>query len=229
MDDSELIAKIIDAGKILQNEGLKDLTRGHVSARLPHDPSRFYMKPHSVGFGEITPQNIVTCTLEGEKIDGGGRMHSEVYIHSEIFKLRQDIGSVIHAHPPYAVALAATGQEIEPISQPSSLFVDRLPVFDATMDLIRTPAQGHQLALALGGHMAVLMRGHGVVVAGETLEEAVVRMLMLENACMIQLLAKTAGPTMPSTFPEDVAALREKLSLPEQFAINFEYLRRLHR
>src|SRR5207237_587437 len=85
-------------------------TRGHISVRLPDDPSRFFMKPHGVGLDEITPENILTIDLDGNVVDGTARRHSEVYIHSEIFKLRPDVHCVIHAHPPHAVALSASGR-----------------------------------------------------------------------------------------------------------------------
>ena len=68
--------KIIDAGRILEAEGLGDLTRGHISLRLPDDPSLFFMKPHSYGFDEITLENIVICNLDGEKVGGCGWRHS---------------------------------------------------------------------------------------------------------------------------------------------------------
>ena len=122
MSDEEAKQKLIDAGRILEAEGQGDLTRGHVSVRVPGDAARFYMKPHSYGFDEITTENIVVCNLDGEKIGGGGRRHSEVYIHSEIYTARPDVNSVIHAHPTYAVALSATGHAVRPISQPGSAF-----------------------------------------------------------------------------------------------------------
>ncbi|NDF79798.1 MAG: class II aldolase/adducin family protein, partial [Betaproteobacteria bacterium] len=104
MNLNELKQRLIDAGHILENAGQGDLTRGHVSIRSPEDPNIFIMKPHSYGFDEITLENIVVCNMEGEKIDGGGRRHSEVFIHSELYKARPDVNSVIHTHPTYAVA-----------------------------------------------------------------------------------------------------------------------------
>ena len=130
--------RLIEAGLIIDHYGLGDLTRGHVSIRVPGDPEHFYMKPHSFGFDEITPENMVLCNLDGEKVGGTGRKHSEVYIHSEIYKSRPDVNSVIHAHPTYAVAFSATGKNLQPISQPSVAFADGLPYFDEAIDLIRT-------------------------------------------------------------------------------------------
>jgi ribulose-5-phosphate 4-epimerase/fuculose-1-phosphate aldolase len=226
MTADEARQKLIDAGRILDEAGQGDLTRGHVSIRVPGDPTHFYMKPHSFGFEEITPENIVLCNLEGEKISGGGRKHSEVYIHSEIFKARPDVMSVIHAHPTYAVAWSATGKPLQPISQPGIAFADGVPYFTGTVDLIRSTDMGAGVARALGKHKAVLMRNHGVAVVGATVEEATVLTIWLDNAAQIQLLAAAAGGPGPMFDADSIQRLHDNITRPEQFTINFEYLRR---
>src|SRR5882724_1494090 len=86
MAHDQLRARLVIAGKILVAEGQDDFTRGHISARLPDDPALFLMKPHSIGLDEITAENILTIDLEGRVVSGAGRRHSEVYIHSEVYK-----------------------------------------------------------------------------------------------------------------------------------------------
>ena len=226
MNADELKQKLIDAGCILEAEGQGDLTRGHVSVRVPGDPSHFFMKPHSFGFDEITLENLVICNLEGEKVAGGGRKHSEVYIHSEIFKQRPDVNSVIHTHPTYAVALSATGRALQSISQPSVAFSDGLPYDNDTIDLIRSKEMGAGVARALGSCKAVLMRNHGVAVVGATLEESTILAIMLDNACHIQLLAQAAGGIGEVFAADYIRRLHDNITRPEQYTINFEYLRR---
>jgi L-fuculose-phosphate aldolase len=226
MTDDAVKEKLILAGRILVAEGLDDFTRGHISARLPGDPARFYMKPHSVGFDEITMQNILTIGLDGAVIAGVGRRHSEVFIHSEIYKARPDVQSVIHSHPVHATALSVTGRPIRAFSQPGAMFCGALDTYDASMRLIRTPEMGAAVAKALGQNRAVLLRSHGVVAVGRSIEEATIVTLMLENAATIQLIAEAAGDTLPDLPQADVEKLREEISLPEQFTINFDYLAR---
>jgi len=226
MTSDEAKQKIIDAGLILEAEGQGDLTRGHVSVRVPGDPSLFFMKPHSHGFDEITLENIVICNLEGEKVGGGGRRHSEVFIHSEIFKARPEVNSVIHAHPTFAVALSATGKALRPISQPAVAFADGLPYFNDTITLIRSRELGAGVAKALGSCKAVLMRNHGVALVGATVEESTILAIMLDNACRIQLLAEAAGGIGEMFPPEDVRQLHDAITRPAQYTINFEFLRR---
>jgi L-fuculose-phosphate aldolase len=226
MTADEARQKLIDACLILDAEGLGDLTRGHVSLRVPGDPTHFYMKPHSFGFDEVTPENIVICNLEGEKVGGGGRKHSEVYIHSEIFKTRPDVMSVIHTHPTHAVAWSATGKPLQAISQPGAAFSDGVPYFTETIDLIRSQQMGVGVAKALASHKAVLMRNHGVAVVGASVEEATILTIMLENAAQIQLLVEAAGGAGAMFDPEPVQRLHHNITREEQYTINFEYLRR---
>src|SRR6266852_5068212 len=118
--------QLITAGKVLVAEGQDDFTRGHISVRVPGNPKLFFMKAHSLGLDEITMKNILTIDLEGNVVAGTARRHSEVYIHSEIFKARADVQSVIHTHPPYSVALSASGRPLRCLSQPSALFFEAL-------------------------------------------------------------------------------------------------------
>jgi ribulose-5-phosphate 4-epimerase/fuculose-1-phosphate aldolase len=226
MTEQELKQQLIDAGLILAFEGQGDLTRGHVSVRVPGDPTRFFMKPHSHGLDEITHENIVICNIEGEKVGGGGPRHSEVYIHSEIFRVRPDVNSVIHTHPTHAVALSAIGGSLPPVSQSAVPFTDGLPYYTDTIDLIRTKEMGAGVAKALGPHKAVLMRNHGVAVVGGSLAESVILTMMLEYACKIQLLVTSAGGPGEMFPPEDIKRLYDKITRADQFDLNFEYLRR---
>ena len=222
----ELRQRLVVAGKILVAEGQDDFTRGHISARLPDDPTLFLMKPHSIGLDEITPESILTIGMDGEVVAGAGRRHSEVYIHSEVYKVRPDVTCVIHSHPPYAMALSATGRPMRAYSQPGAMFHEALGVYDGLDRVIRSTAMGAGVARALGPHRAALLKNHGVVVAAATIEEAVVSVLMLENAATVQMIAEAAGDPAPEFPREEIEKLKDQLSRPDQFRINFDYLAR---
>src|SRR5271155_2368094 len=218
--------RLIVAGKVLVAEGQDDFTRGHISFRLPDDPNLFFMKAHSIGLDEITLQNILTIDLDGNVVAGRARRHSEVFIHSEIFKARADINCVIHTHPIHAVALSATGRALKCYGQPGALFYEALGVYADTINLIRTSAMGAGVARALGAGRGVLLKNHGVVVTGKTIEEAVIGVIMLENGAMTQLLAEAAGDPAPEFPRADIETLKADISQLEQFKINFDYLAR---
>src|SRR2546421_11260278 len=224
MTHDDIKEKMIWAGKVLVNEGQDDFTRGHISFRLPDDPSCFFMKAHSLGLDEITKDNILTIGLDGDVVAGKARRHSEVYIHSEIFKARADAHCVLHTHPPYSIALSATGRPLKAYSQPGALFRNALGLYTDTINLIRTPAMGAGVAKALGRGRGVLLKNHGVVCVGATIEEVVISTIMLENAAMVQLVTEAAGSPAPEFPVADVEQLQRDISQPEQFQINFDYL-----
>jgi L-fuculose-phosphate aldolase len=230
MSQDDLKDHLIWAGKVLVAEGQDDLTRGHISVRVPDNPSLFFMKAHSIGLDEITPDNLLTIDLDGNVVAGTARRHSEVYIHSEICKQRADVNCVIHTHPPHCVALSATGRPLRCYSQPSALFYGALGVYSDSINLIRSPALGAGVAKALGSHRAVLLKNHGVVVVGATIAEAVVSAIMLEIAARVQLLAEAAGEPAPEYPRADIEKLKADIGRAEQFVVNFDYLvRRLKR
>ena len=224
MTHDELKQKMIWAGKVLVGEGQDDFTRGHISVLLPDDPSRFFMKAHSIGLDEITMDNILTIDLDAKVVAGTAKRHSEVYIHSEIFKARADVACVLHTHPPYSIALSASGRPLKAYSQPGALFHDSLGLYDDTINLIRSPELGAGVARALGPRRAVLLKNHGVVVAGATIEEVVISTIMLENAAMIQMITEAAGTPAPEFPLADIEKLKHDISRPEQFVVNFDYL-----
>ena len=226
MSHDKIKETLIIAGKVLVAEGQDDFTRGHISMRHPDNAGLFYMKAHSIGLDEITLENILTIDLEGNVVAGTARRHSEVYIHSEIFKARPDINCVIHTHPAYSVALSAANRQLRALSQPCALFYKNIGIYTDTINLIRTHDMGRGVAKALGPHRAVLLKNHGVVVTGASIEETVIGVIMLENAAQIQMIAEAAGECAPE-FPEaDIRKLQNDISRPDQFIVNFDYLAR---
>jgi len=104
------------------------------------------------------------------------------------------------------------------------LFRDSLGLYDDTINLIRTTEMGARVAQALGSGRGVLLKNHGIVVAGPSIEEVVVSALMLENAAKIQMIVQAAGNPGPEFPPSDIAQLQHDIGRPEQFVINFDYL-----
>ena len=200
MTHAEIKEKMIWAGKVLVNEGQDDFTRGHISVRLPDNPSLFFMKCHSVGLDEITAENILTIDLEGKVVAGTSRRHSEVYIHSEIFKVRPDVHCILHTHPLYSIVWSGGGRPLKAISQPAALFHNAVGIYTDTINLIRSHEMGAGVAEALGPHSVVMLKNHGIVTAAPTVEEVVIRTIMFENAAQIQLIAEAAGDIAPE-FP----------------------------
>jgi len=224
----ELKESLAYACNILAAEGHWDNILGHVSVRIPKQ-ERIFMKPHGFGLEEIRPNYLIACNLEGEKVEGRYERHSEVYIHTEIYKARPDVQCVVHTHPPYAVAFGSRLKPLRPISHEGSIFVNQLPLFDYTTALIRTPELGRALAKTLGRHRGALMKNHGIAVVGSSVEEATLYALFLEKAARIQLLATASGE--PSWSSDEEARLKyEQIYTPNRLQSMWDYfVRRVKR
>ena len=95
-------------------------------------------------------------------------------------------------------------------SQPGALFYEALGIYTDTINLIRSHAMGAGVARALGAGRGVLLKNHGVVVTGATIDEAVIGVIMLENGAMVQLLAEAAGDPAPEFPREDIEQLKAR-------------------
>jgi L-ribulose-5-phosphate 4-epimerase len=225
----KLREKLINGGRILVDEGQGDYVWGHISARLTDNPNRFLMKPGCLGIEEMTDDNIITCDIEGEKTAGDWPRHNEVYIHSEVMRARPDVMCVIHTHPEHAIAFSSLGKELSPMSNDGTMFSAGVPIFSETTDLIINQARGKAVAKALGDRSAVILRNHGIVTAGRTIEEAVFVAIKLERACRIQLLAEQAGGPKLFVKEEELAAKRGRTNRGDSQGNAFSYLvRRWH-
>lgn len=220
-----LRAKLVDAGRVLGMEGHGDYVAGHISVRLPGEPGRFLMKPAGIGIEEMRPDNIITVDLEGRKTDGAMPRHNEVYIHSEVLRARDDVQCVIHSHPMHAVAFSSLGKPLAAVGNSGGYFADgRLPVFSETTDLIVSAERGRAVARCLGGNAALILRNHGIVATGGSIEEAVWTAIKLEKACQLQLLAESAGGPKLLAEGEDLMKKRQRGNRPDLHANTFGYL-----
>ena len=189
--DGTIAEKLALSCNILAVRGHANLTMGHVTARMP-DQDHLHMNPHDLGLEEIKPDDVIIIDFEGNKLVGEGRKHSEFPIHSEIYKMYSHINCAIHTHPFYSLILGATADTLKTISHEGSLFAG-IPVFTETALLVRSAELGQAIARCLNGHRAVLLRNHGVVVAGTSIEEATVYAVLLERAAKLQVMASQVG------------------------------------
>jgi L-ribulose-5-phosphate 4-epimerase len=221
--------KLIHAGRVLVDEGQGDYVWGHISARLPDDPGRFLMKPGCIGIEEMTADNIITVDIGGEKVAGDWPRHNEVFIHSEVLRARPDINCVIHTHPEHAIAFSSLGKPLAAMSNDGTMFSAGVPIFSETTDLITDQPRGKAVAKTLGEGSALILRNHGIVAAGRTIEEAVFVAVKLERACRIQLLAEWAGGPKLFVKEEELADKRKRTNRGDSQGNAFSYLvRRWH-
>lgn len=187
---------------------------GHVSARHPQRPDRFLL-PRRVPPSLVTAEDIREFTLEGALAEPDGTpVFIERFIHSEIYAARPDVQAIIHAHAPASVTFSVLAdQPLRAICHTCGFLGTGVPRFEirnvagtATDLLIRNRELGRALALCLGGHAVVLMRGHGCTAVGGSVAQAVYRAVYTETNARIQSAAGAIGAATFLTLEEAEAA-----------------------
>ena len=186
------------ANHILSGEEVVD-GFGHVSARHPDRPDRFLMS-QSVSPALVTAEDILELTLDGEVVAGEVRKsYLERFIHAAVYAARPDVGSVVHNHSHDLSPYGVTGTPIRPLIHMAGALGPVVPVWDIadrfgdTSLLVTNMDMGHDLAAALGGGSAVLMRGHGVTVAAGSVRDAVLLSIYLQVNARLDLKARQLG------------------------------------
>jgi ribulose-5-phosphate 4-epimerase/fuculose-1-phosphate aldolase len=210
--------------RVLGKEDQGDLIWGHVSSRDPEGRGA-WMKAATWGFEEIDEDKVILVDADGTVVEGTGRRHVEFPIHTEVMAARAEVNSVVHTHAPHAVALAATGQPLRPISHEGTLFVPPdIARFTETGDLILTRALGRKVAAALGDRNALFLVNHGIVTAGPDVPTAVLTAVLLEKACRTQLVASSAGELVAWSSDDEALSKRQHCYSAELLSQAWAYL-----
>jgi L-fuculose-phosphate aldolase len=215
------------ASRVLGANGHDDFIWGHCSMRDP-DGRGVWIKRSGLGLTEVQPDDVHLVSRDGEVVVGTGPRHVEYPIHTEILAARPEFNAVVHSHPPHAIALAAAGDTLLPVSHGGALFVPpEIPAFTQTSDLIVTRELGSALAATLGTHHAVFLVNHGIVTAAADLPTAVVRAIVLERSCRQQMLARSFGLGLNHSSDEEALAKRDSIWHERAIAGVWEHLVRL--
>ena len=192
--DKELFDDLVAANRILAEHGVID-AYGHVSLRSPDNPKRFFLA-RAIAPETVQAEDILEYDLDSNPIDAKGQASvSERFIHSEIYRARPEVMSVVHNHSPSVVPFSVTGVKLRALFHMASFIGDGLPNFEIRKVkkgsdlLVRTPELGKALAKTLGKAPASLMRGHGSVTVGENIQRSVGRSVYLEMSAIMQMQA----------------------------------------
>ncbi len=207
--DPKLVEDLVAANRILVDQGVLD-GYGHVSVRHDRDQNRYLMS-RSLAPELVAPADIMEYTLESNAVEARGRsLYLERFIHGEIYKARPDVQAVVHNHSPSVIPFGVSTVPLRPLYHMSAFLWEGVPIYDIraaagamTDMLVRNPALGRALAQSLGGRPAVLMRGHGAVVVGASLPQAVFRSVYTEVNAKLQAQAMALGGNVTYLDPEE--------------------------
>jgi ribulose-5-phosphate 4-epimerase/fuculose-1-phosphate aldolase len=195
---SKAIADVVLANHILADQGVVD-GFGHVSVRDPADPNKFLMA-RSMAPELVAAADVFEHDLDGNATAGPNvRLYLERFIHAEIYRARPDVMAIVHCHSPSLIPFAATGVALKPLYHMSSFLGPGVPVYEirkgngSTDMLVRNGELGKALAKSLGTHPAVLMRGHGAVIVGKDVQQAVFRSVYTQLNAQLQSQAMALG------------------------------------
>jgi L-ribulose-5-phosphate 4-epimerase len=221
-DVDELKTKVALGNRIMFHQGLADY-HGHVSARIPGG-RKFLIKPVLAPLGEITSRDIIAVDIDQymeiceENYAKAGNKRAitklknpprETMIHAAIYDARPDVNSVVHTHQSLATAFSVAGTPILPIYNQAAVFAPETPIFPSPR-LIYTIQDGKEVCQTLGDRMAMLLKGHGVIVCGDSLEYATVHAIYLERTAYMQFVASCVGK--PVIMPQqDIDYMKENM------------------
>jgi L-ribulose-5-phosphate 4-epimerase len=195
-------------GELVRN-GLVTWTAGNVSARVPGE-DLMVIKPSGVGYDDLTPESMVLCDLEGNRVEGDLAASSDTFAHAYIYRHCPAVGGVVHTHSTYAVAWAARGEPVPCVlTAMADEFGGEIPM--ARFALIGDDAVGRAVVetLATSISRAVLLQNHGPFAVGGDARSAVKTAVMCEDVCRSVHIARQLGDCVPID-PADVARLYDR-------------------
>ncbi|MBI4676222.1 MAG: class II aldolase/adducin family protein [Elusimicrobia bacterium] len=203
--DDQHRAELVKAGRRLYELGFCPSTSGNISVRL--DAWRIMITPTGASKGDMKPEDMVVLSPKGEHRFGRKQASSEAEMHLLAYRLRPEVGAVVHAHPAKATAFACAGLALDQnLATEFTMMVGPVPL--ARYGTPGTPDLSASLEDLIPGHNGVLMGNHGVVAYGKDLLEAVGRMEMIEHFAEIVQGTLLAGRQTPLS-PEDLAKLHQ--------------------
>jgi ribulose-5-phosphate 4-epimerase/fuculose-1-phosphate aldolase len=206
----QIIEDVVLGNRILVTEGILD-GLGHISVRSDQRPDRFYLS-RDLAPALVTPADLVEYDLDGNSMEAQPRQgYQERFIHAAIFKARPDVMSVVHAHTPSILPFTDSSVQLRPMYHMASFLVPGVPMYEirrvngAFGMLVNNMLTGNALATTLGDKAVALMRGHGAVIVGPNIPEAVSRSIFLDVNARAQAQAIALGGTVTYLTQEDIA------------------------
>lgn len=202
----DLRDNVARAHRILARAGLFAFSFGHVSARDGHGEDSVVLIVSALDglraeLSDVTGDDIIAIDLEGDPLEEAAAP-GERYLHTAIYKSRSDVGSVIHYHSSYTAAFGSAGIRVAPVSPLSASLALAVRVHPFG-GLLTSHERGEALAATIGETAGAFLPGHGAVVVGRDVEEAVARVFALEEECKTQLLIRLLGGPSSDTRPHE--------------------------
>lgn len=203
MNHYSLRYQLAVAYRAIAKRGLDDLTYTHMSARVPGEDA-YFIYPFGLLFNEVTPENLLKVSFDGEVIEGCEYQYNKTgyVIHSSIYQNRPDIHAIFHLHTPEMVAVSSMRGGLQPISQWALHFYGQIVYHEYNSLALSKDGHKDPLVTDLKDKYVMLLKHHGSITAGRTIQEAMFYTHHLQKACETQCLALHSNADIHTISPE---------------------------
>jgi ribulose-5-phosphate 4-epimerase/fuculose-1-phosphate aldolase len=198
--------RLAAAFRLFGKFGFSEGVAGHITARDPELSDHFWVNGFGVDFSLIRTSDLILVNHQGEVVEGDYGVNQAAFaIHSQIHAARPDVMAAAHAHSVHGKAFSCLRQKLLPLTQDSCAFYGDHELFDDYTGVVLDVEEGKRIAAALGDNKAAILRNHGLLTVGHTVDEAAWWFITMERTCQAQLLAQAAGPVYP--IDDEMAAM----------------------
>jgi ribulose-5-phosphate 4-epimerase/fuculose-1-phosphate aldolase len=198
--------RLAAAFRLFSRFGFDEGVAGHITARDPELLDHFWVNPFGMHFGHIKASDLCLVNGSGEVVEGGYAINQAAFaIHSQVHAARPDVISAAHSHSVYGKTWSTLGRKLDPITQDVCAFYQDHEVFEDYTGVVLDVEEGKRIAHALGDAKAVILRNHGLLTVGHSVDEAAWWFITMERSCQAQLMAEAAGT--PVLIDEEMAKL----------------------
>jgi ribulose-5-phosphate 4-epimerase/fuculose-1-phosphate aldolase len=177
-------------GKFGFDEGIA----GHITVRDPEHADRFWVNPFGMNFKHIRVSDLICVDHAGAVVEGDALVNTAAFaIHSQVHAARPDVVAAAHSHSLHGKAWSSLGRLLDPITQDACAFFEDHALFDDFTGVVLDVEEGKRIGAALGDNKAVILRNHGLLTVGHSVDAAVWSFITMERSCQAQLLAEAAG------------------------------------
>jgi len=180
--------------RLFSKFGFDEGVTGHITARDPERPDHFWVNPFGVHFSQIRVSDLMLVNAKGEVVEGKHPLNGAAFaIHSSVHHARPDVIAAAHSHSLHGKTWSSLGRLLDPITQDACAFFEDHAVFDDFTGVVYDTSEGERIARTLGPRKAAILRNHGLLTVGESVDEAVWWFITMDRSCQAQLLAEAAG------------------------------------
>ncbi|MBU6217334.1 MAG: class II aldolase/adducin family protein [Acidobacteria bacterium] len=216
--------RLAAACRLFGRFGYDEGVAGHITARDPEHADRFWVNGFGVHFRQVSVSNLICVDHSGEVVEGDHTVNRAAFaIHSRVHQARPDVVAAAHAHSVHGKAFSSLGIRLDPITQDACAFYEDHAVFDDYTGVVLQTSEGGRIADALGASKLVILRNHGLLSVGTSVDAAAWWFIAADRSCHAQLLADAAGTTVHID-PDQAATTRGQVGSEIAGLANFHPL-----